>query len=245
MPTNADAPEASDRAWQGRTVLLSGATGAVGARLLDHLVAAGARVGVAVRHRRHVAGLEARLAAVPHLVAAVGTDDAEAAAGLVKGVEDSLGPIDAFLSTAGAFEAAPVGRERAGTAERLLAANFLSVATLTRAVVPPMTRRGTGGLVFTGAAAVGVAGAGMALYCASKGALHEYARCLAVELAPAGIAVTVIAPRTIDTEANRAAMPDVDRSDWVPVDTVVRALLTAARRTPDPEPALRVLKGGA
>ena len=45
----------------------------------------------------------------------------------------------------------------------------------------------------------------------------------------AGIAVNAVLPSTMDTEANRAAMPDADRSAWVPVEAVADAIATLAR----------------
>ena len=63
---------------------------------------------------------------------------------------------------------------------------------------------------------------------ASKAALHAYAEVLAAEVADHGVAVAVVAPAVLDTEANRSAMPDADRSSWTPVEHVVDALLDAA-----------------
>lgn len=220
-----------------RVVLLAGATGAVGAELLQELLARGARVGVLVRKPWQVRELVARLPAGRTLVGVVGATDSEAAAGMVKGVEDSLGPILALVSTAGAFHAAPFAAEPVGLLGSLLEANLIANATIARAVVPPMQRRRTGALVFTGAAAAETASAGMASYVASKAALHMWARSLAAELAPAGLHVTVVAPSTLDTPANRAASPEADRSRWLPVPRLVAALLAAITGTaqrPDP-----------
>jgi short-subunit dehydrogenase len=105
---------------------------------------------------------------------------------------------------------------------------FHAVHDLARAVVPPMVRRKTGNLVFTGARAVGESIPELSLYLAAKSALHAYAGCLAAELAPAGIAVTVVAPGEIDADLDRASTPDPDRSDRVSVEAVVDALLAAS-----------------
>ena len=212
----------------GRCVLLAGATGAVGTALLDRLVALGARPAVAVRKSWQVQGIEARIGAAAGLVGVVPTGDGEAAAGFVKGAQDSLGAIEAFVSTAGSFRAAEIGRDRGGDDQELFDANFRGTHTLLRAVVGGMRRRRRGAIVLTGALAVGRAGPGIALYAATKAALHEYARVLAAEVGADGVGLALLAPGTIDTEANRRAMPDADRRAWIPVEVLVDALLGAA-----------------
>ena len=219
----------------GKTLLLSGATGQVGRALTEALVPTGAKIAAAVRKQWQVQQVTAALAGAKQLVGVVDATDGEAAAGLVKGVEDSLGPIDAFISVAGAFQLATLGEDKVADAYQLLEANFLSVVTLARALVGAMRRRQAGSLVFTGAGAVGSAIPGMSSYLASKAALHAWAQCLHEELKPHGVRVTVITPGVIDTDSNRAAMPAADRASWLPVAAVVAALLDAAAGQLGPE----------
>jgi NADP-dependent 3-hydroxy acid dehydrogenase YdfG len=245
MPTSADVLLTSDPATlRGRTVMISGATGAVGRALVSRLVELGAKPAIALRKPWQVAKLQEELGGAEALVGLVGARDSEAAAGFVKGATDSLGPIDAFLSTAGAFRMAEVGRDKTGDDLALLEANFLAVHNLVRAVVSPMKRRRTGSLVFVGADVVGAAPPGMALYAAAK-ALHEYAQVLAREVGPFGIRVAVVAAGVLDTEANRAAMPEADRSGWTPVERLVAALLGAAAGAAEPgaDPLFRLAAG--
>jgi NAD(P)-dependent dehydrogenase (short-subunit alcohol dehydrogenase family) len=217
-----------------RTVLLSGVSGALGAEVARQLVDGRVRVGAIVRKPWQVAKIAGALGDSA-LVGCVPSDDGEAAAGFVKGIEDALGPIDAFLSCSGAFACAPAGEDKAGLAGELFEANTLSVLNVVRAVVPPMKRRRAGALVFTGAAAAEDllrnrdTAPAMSLYLAAKSALHGYARALAAELAGSGIRVALIAPGILDTPANRAAMPAADRSSWQDLASVARALIRAAR----------------
>lgn len=213
-----------------RTAVVLGATGAVGGRLARRLLDEGARLAVPVRRDWQVERVAKDLDAPPErlLVGVVPGGDGEAAAGFAKGVADSLGPVDAVFSAAGAFAMAAAGRERQDRVDELLAANYLAPATLARAFVGDLRRRGTGALVFTGAAAVGGRATGMAAYRASKAALHEYALALHHELRADGVTVAVVTPGIIDTPANREAMPDADRGSWQTIDEVVDALLGAA-----------------
>ncbi len=216
----------------GTTILLSGATGQVGVELTKALVSRGANVAAAVRKPWQVERVREIVGGGRHLVAVVETTDSEAAAGLVKGAEDSLGPIGAFISVAGSFQLAAAGQDSALDTLRLLESNFLSVVTLARAVIGPMRRRRSGSLVFTGARMVGSAVSGMSSYLASKAALHAWARCVHKELESEGVRVVVITPGTIDTASNRAAMPEVDRAGWLPLPVVVDAVMAAAAGQP-------------
>ena len=69
----------------------------------------------------------------------------------------------------------------------------------------------------------------MAHYRAAKGALHEYGAALRAEVVGRGVAVTTLRLGTIDTPANRNAMPDTDRSSWHAVDAVVDGALRCCR----------------
>jgi NAD(P)-dependent dehydrogenase (short-subunit alcohol dehydrogenase family) len=106
-------------------------------------------------------------------------------------------------------------------------------------------RRGT--LTFVGSAAVGssVVGSSAPLsanYLASKAALHEFVRALAVALADSGVRSAAILPSTLDTPANRQAMPEADRRDWVTLDRAVEALAACAfHRTADGGPLYPVV----
>lgn len=251
MPIDADPSHAPSNAdshpLRGATVIVGGATGAVGKVLLARLVAIGALPAVAVRKPWQVETTRALLGGAPGLVAHVGTRDGEAAAGFQKGVTDALGPVRAVISTAGRFASAEIGRDPAGEDLDLIEANFLAVHNLVRAVAGAMRRRRSGNLVLCGSASVGHGGSGIALYLASKAALHEYARALAVELAPHGVAVALVTPRTIDTAAVRQSMPTADRSGWQSVDDVVDRLIEAAIAKPasTADPLLRLPVGPA
>jgi NAD(P)-dependent dehydrogenase (short-subunit alcohol dehydrogenase family) len=63
-------------------------------------------------------------------------------------------------------------------------------------------------------------GPGFIAYTTAKAGVIAFTQALARELAPHGITVNSILPSTMDTPANRAAMPDSDRQGWVSVDSV-------------------------
>ncbi len=61
-------------------------------------------------------------------------------------------------------------------------------------------------------------------YAAAKAAVAAMTRSMAAELRPAGILVNAVLPDTIDTPANRAAMPGADFSRWTPPDGIAQTI---------------------
>jgi NAD(P)-dependent dehydrogenase (short-subunit alcohol dehydrogenase family) len=61
---------------------------------------------------------------------------------------------------------------------------------------------------------------GDAAYSASKAALTALAQAVAAEVLADGVRVNVVLPSTIDTAANRRAMPDADHSRWVTTESL-------------------------
>jgi NAD(P)-dependent dehydrogenase (short-subunit alcohol dehydrogenase family) len=80
-------------------------------------------------------------------------------------------------------------------------------------------------------------GAGMAAYTASKSALAALTVALAEEVVPAGILVNAVAPSTMDTAANRRAMPNADHAAWPKVEEVAATIVFLA------SPENRVTRG--
>jgi NAD(P)-dependent dehydrogenase (short-subunit alcohol dehydrogenase family) len=75
--------------------------------------------------------------------------------------------------------------------------------------------------------------AGAAAYAASKAALVALAQAVAQEVLEHGVRVNAILPSTMDTPANRKAMPNADPSRWVGTDSaasVISFLLSDASR---------------
>ncbi len=67
-------------------------------------------------------------------------------------------------------------------------------------------------------------GAGASAYTASKSALVGLAQVVAAEVVERGVRVNAVLPSTIDTPANRAAMPGADASKWVPLGSLAAVI---------------------
>ena len=70
---------------------------------------------------------------------------------------------------------------------------------------------------------------GFIAYTVAKAGVIAFTQALAQETRPNGITVNAVLPSTMDTPANRTAMPDSDRKGWVPVEAVADAIAVLAR----------------
>jgi len=213
--------------FEQRVALVVGASGALGGALVERLLAAEARVETIDRSAERTARRfpEAVAAGAIH---SHGVDlaDAGAVAALVGEIAERRGRIDHLFNVAGGFAAdGPVEATPLETWQRMLDANFRSTLHVCRAVAPVMKRQGGGTIVNTGSRAALAGGAEVAAYSVAKAAVVRLTESLAAEGKRQGVRVNCVLPGTMDTPANRRAMPDTDPSQWVELDAMVAVML--------------------
>jgi NAD(P)-dependent dehydrogenase (short-subunit alcohol dehydrogenase family) len=206
-------------------VIVTGGTGALGRELVALLLKGGTRVAVPWRHPGPWRALES--AAGPD-AALLGVEaDLSSAAGagaFVDQAADWLEGLDGVALIAGGwaggtrFEEAP-----AEEWDRMLSGNLATVRHVCRAALPHLLDGG-GSVVMVGSQAAQTGGAGMAAYAVSKSAVHALTRILASENQGRGVRFNAVLPGTIDTRANREAMPDADRSGWTSPAAIARVM---------------------
>jgi NAD(P)-dependent dehydrogenase (short-subunit alcohol dehydrogenase family) len=124
----------------------------------------------------------------------------------------TAGDVRTLVNLVGGFAAGqPVAETPIDEFERLFALNVRPTYLVTQAVLPHLKHAGGGSIVCTGAASAKTPFAGGAGYTASKAAVIAFAKAVAEEGRAHGIRCNVILPTTIDTPANREAMPE---SEW-------------------------------
>jgi NAD(P)-dependent dehydrogenase (short-subunit alcohol dehydrogenase family) len=131
----------------------------------------------------------------------------------------------ASIHIAGGFAAAPFRDTELSALRQQLDMNFVSCALCSRAAVRAMT--GAGGRIVNVAARPALewrSGAGMVAYAASKTAVAALTVALAEEVAKDNILVNAVAPSTMDTQANRQAMPKADFALWPKVEEVAATI---------------------
>jgi len=127
-----------------------------------------------------------------------------------------FGRLDVLVHTVGGFAGGrSIAETDDATFQRMLDLNLNSVFHILRASIPVLRQTGNGRLIAIGSRAALEPGAGVGAYSASKAAMVSLIRTAALENKDAGLTANVILPGTMDTPANREAMPNADVSKWV------------------------------
>lgn len=210
---------------RGQHVIVTGAGGALGASVCAALVASGARVLATDRKRTALDALRAELAHHERLnVAEADLSTGAHVEALFDAAERGGGALDGAVHCVGAFAAASLVDTDDETLDRMLQANFVAAARVLRAALRRMQPRGRGRVVAIVGLAAEAPSPGAAAYGASKAALAHLIRSAAAAARSCGVTVNGVMPGTMDTPANRAAMPHADPAGWVSTATVAKAV---------------------
>jgi len=203
--------------------ILTGGTGALGQSITAALLGAGGVVAIPYAVPEEAKSLEARLspdqrARVLALPADV-TDEASFGK-FVQVVGERHGRVDGLVNAVGGFAGGDLVSTPLPEWERMMKLNLTSAVIACRAVLPGMIEARRGRIVNIASRAVLSPQGGFIAYTVSKAAVITLTQALAQEVKPHGVAVNAVLPSTMDTPANRRAMPDADRSGWVSTDAV-------------------------
>jgi short-subunit dehydrogenase len=189
------------------TILLTGASGAIGSEVAKALTARGARMVLSGRRRGELDLLAAEIAAqggpAPIVLPADLSRPGEAA-GLAERAVMEAGRVDVLINNAGASMqglAWVVGDRDA--ARVVFEVNLWSPLALIAALVPPMVERGHGAVVNVGSMARVSPFPHLGIYSASRAALAAATQVLDLELGPRGVRVVEVALGPVDTPASR------------------------------------------
>lgn len=212
---------------ENRVALVTGGTGALGRAVVRRLLAAGAAVHTTWMMEREADDVRTFLGDSADKVGMHkgNVTDAGDLERIVAAVVKRDGRLDVLAALVGGFAMNPLTETPPETWEKMLALNATSAFMAARACVPKMRERQGGRIVLVGAApAVELGGTGMAAYAASKAAVMNLMYSLAQELGPDHITVNAVIPSTIDTPANRKAMPDADTAAWLTPDEIAEVI---------------------
>ena len=200
---------------KGKVILITGGAGALGQTVVRAFVSAGASVILGDLNPVQLPGVTALKADF--------TDQTQVR-GLVNEVIQSSGRLDALVNLIGGFATGRVVDTDVSLWQRMLAMNLTSAFLLSQAVLPSMLERRQGRIVHVAAQAALEPFPGAAAYIVSKAGLVALIRTLSKELNGSGVTVNGVLPITIDTPANRKAMPEADLSKWARPESIARTL---------------------
>lgn len=188
----------------GKTVIITGANGALGQAVVGSAIEEGASV-IAIDRL-----FTSERTGVHQIVVDL-TDANAVAAGI-----DPIDSVDGLFNIAGGFAMGPAVHEtQASEWEAMFAMNVTTARNMCAAVVPKMLAAKRGAIVNVGAMSAREGQGNMGAYCVAKSAVMRMTESLSKELRPHGINVNAVLPSIIDTPTNRADMPDADHSKWV------------------------------
>ena len=210
-----------------RVALVTGGSGALGQAITQRFLREGAVVCVPYIVDKERARLEASVsgeAKARLVLERCDVADDAAMARLADSLRARHGRIDVLVSAVGGFAMGDLVHTDRATWDAQLTLNLTTAYVAARAVVPAMLEAGAGRVVAVASRAVVPPAGGFIAYTVAKAGVIAFVQALAVETRGKGVTVNAVLPSTMDTPANRAAMPDSDRKGWVPVEGVADAI---------------------
>jgi NAD(P)-dependent dehydrogenase (short-subunit alcohol dehydrogenase family) len=211
-----------------RVVLVTGGSGGLGSAVTEAFLADGWRVAVPT-HPSDAAGvLDGLAGGHPDRLTWFPADlSTETGAGeAVARAANWGGRLDAVVHTVGGYAGgAPLHETAVDEWDRMLSINLRSAFLIARAAIPRLPDGGA--LVFVSSRAALTGRKGHVPYAVSKAALLTLTEAIAEEYR-GRVRANAVLPGTIDTPANRAAMPDAKHDAWTPPAEIARVILFLA-----------------
>ncbi|HEY1464664.1 MAG TPA: SDR family NAD(P)-dependent oxidoreductase [Terriglobales bacterium] len=209
---------------KGKVIIVTGANGGLGNPVTQTLLDAGATVvGVSSKIEQSEFKSSAFTAVPANLL------DTAAVKNLVEQTLSRFGRIDVLAHLVGAFAGGkPIAETDDKTFQFMFDVNVKAAFNMFRAVIPAMRQARSGRIIAIGSRAAEDPGPTVGAYSASKAAVVSLVRTIARENKDAGITANSILPGTIDTAANRSAMPKADTSQWVQPTSIASLIVWLA-----------------
>ena len=209
-----------------RNVLITGATGNMGEAVAKAFLANGEVVILSGRNQGRLDQLKSTLTPTDRVeVIASDPGTADGAKALIDGILAKRSTIDVLVHLVGVFSLKKITETVDADWQSIMTTNAFSAAYLLKNVLPSMTERGYGKVVFLSSLSAHYPGAGLGPYAASKAALESIAKTAAAEAKNSGVNVNVVAITTLDSDESRKSMPKVDPSHFIDAGELAQTVL--------------------
>ena len=183
---------------EGKTALITGASGGIGAEIAKALHAQGATVILHGTRQAKLDELAAEIGSNVHVITA-NLSDREAVSGLFEAANQFTGEVNILVNNAGITKDNLAMRMKDEEWDDVLAVNMTATMILCRSALRSMMKARWGRIISI-SSIVGVTGnPGQTNYAASKAGMIGYSKSLAAEVASRGLTVNVVAPGFIET----------------------------------------------
>ncbi len=180
-----------------KIVIITGGASGMGAATAREFAASGATSIIVDRNRNLAKEVAAEIKAVSPFIGDV--SQSTFCDRVVKETIESYGRLDVLVNCAGII----VRADALGTTDqdwrRILGTNVDGVFYMSRAAVPQMKKQGKGVIVNFGSIWGNVGAAGVLAYCATKGAVHQITRAMALDHVKDGIRINAVCPGEVNT----------------------------------------------
>lgn len=183
--------------FTGKVVLVTGAASGMGAATVREFCAAGAKVVLVDRNAELAEQIAAETASAPPVIG-----DVSDSAFCQRAVATALGRhgrLDVLVNAAGIIVRASGLDTTDEEWQRVMNVNVNGVFFMCRAAVAVMREQGSGSIVNFGSIWGELGATGVAAYCASKGAVHQITRAMALDHVKDGIRINAVCPGEVDT----------------------------------------------
>jgi meso-butanediol dehydrogenase / (S,S)-butanediol dehydrogenase / diacetyl reductase len=217
-----------------KIAIVTGGASGMGAATARELAAAGAKVIIVDRNAALAAGVAQEIGA-ESIIGDV--SDPDFCQRVVDEAVEKYGRLDILTNAAGII----VRADALGTTneqwQRVMNVNVSGIFYLSRAAVAVMKKQGKGAIVNFGSIWGGVGATGVVAYCASKGAVHQLTRAMALDHVKDGIRINAVCPGEVNTP-----MLASERSEPVTAEILQRIASTVPmERLADPVEIARVV----
>jgi len=186
---------------QNKNAVVTGGAGGIGRATSLAFAAEGARVAVVDLNTEAAEAVASEIRAAGGAAVAIAADVSNEAdiERVVASVVEEFGSIDVVFNNAGIIRRTTAVETTVEEWDRVFGVNVRAIFLMCKHVVPIMAANGGGSIVNTGSG-WGLKGGGQAIsYCASKGAVVNMTRALAIDHGPQGIRVNSVNPGDVDT----------------------------------------------
>jgi NAD(P)-dependent dehydrogenase (short-subunit alcohol dehydrogenase family) len=217
----------------GRVAIVTGGARGIGRETAETLALAGSRVVLADLDKSTTESAAAEMRAMGVHATAIVADVADEASvdSMVQATLEREGRLDILVNNAGIAIRRPAVDLALIDWDKVLSVNMTGSFLCARAAVRPMIAAGAGGAIVNMASIMGLSGGGLypnVSYQATKGAIVNMTRALAVEWAPHNIRVNAVAPTYVRTELIGPIVKDPELVARIEALTPLRKLAAPA-----------------